>query len=272
MKIGELFDVTGLVTIITGGASGIGLGIAEAMAENGAKVFLFDRNDETVHAEVERLRGDGYDVRGALVDVTDADGLAAAFDAVKAEAGRVDVAFVNAGIGGGPGFLKTDNTRNTERLFEDLPVDQLEGVLSVNVVGAFLTIQQASRIMREQKAGRIIVTSSVSAFRTEPHVGTPYVVSKGAVGQLVRQAAFELAREGINVNAIAPGPFITNISGGRLQDPEVQAPFAKLIPMHRMGTPADVQGLALFLASPASSYITGAHIFVDGGGMLGIAD
>ena len=266
MKAAQLFDVSGLVTIVTGGASGIGLGYAEVMAANGAKVTVLDTD-----ATALRALPDG--VRGIAADVADRAALDKAVDAVAAAHGRIDVVFANAGIGGGPGFLVgADDSRNAERAIEKLPLDQWQRVFAVNVVGAFLTIQAAARHMKPRGSGRIIVTSSVDSFITEQYVGTPYVASKGAVGQLVRQAALELAKYHITVNAIAPGPIITNISGGRLKDPATRAPFERQIPMHRLGTPADLQGLALFLASPASGYITGVHVVADGGYVLGPAD
>jgi NAD(P)-dependent dehydrogenase (short-subunit alcohol dehydrogenase family) len=120
--------------------------------------------------------------------------------------------------------------------------------------------------------GRIIVTSTISTIKTEIFVGMPYVMSKAGLMQLVRQAALELAAHKILVNAMAPGPFVTNIGGGRLRDGATQEFFARQNPMHRMGRPEDIQGLALFLASPASAYITGEQIVVDGGTTLGIAD
>jgi NAD(P)-dependent dehydrogenase (short-subunit alcohol dehydrogenase family) len=163
-------------------------------------------------------------------------------------------------------------TRNEERPLEKLPDEQWQRVLQVNVIGAFNTIQAAARLMKPQQSGRIIVTSSIDAFKAEQHIGTPYVASKGAVGQLVRQAALELARYNVTVNAIAPGPWITNISGGRLRDAATRAPFEKLIPMHRLGQEEDMYGLALFLASPASRYVTGAQIVIDGGFSLGPTD
>jgi NAD(P)-dependent dehydrogenase (short-subunit alcohol dehydrogenase family) len=103
-------------------------------------------------------------------------------------------------------------------------------------------------------------------------VGTPYVVAKAGVAQLVRQVALELARYNIRVNAIAPGTCITNIGGGRLQDPANQAFFAQFSPQHRMAIPEDMQGAALFFASGASNHVTGAHIVIDGGVTLGVAD
>lgn len=266
MKSAQMFDVTGLVTVVTGGASGIGLGYAEVMAENGARVFAFDRDE----AAIKTLPAS---IAGIAADVTDKAGLERAFAGVVAQTGRIDVVFVNAGIGGGPGWLRAGtDTRNEERYFEDLPAEQWSQIIATNVTGAFATIQAAARHMKPNKSGRIIVTSSCSAYKTEQYVGTPYVVSKAAVAHMVRQSAHELVGYGITVNAIAPGPVITNISGGRLKDAETRAPFEKIIPMHRLATPEDLQGLALFLASPAAAYMTGVNILIDGGFTLGPTD
>ena len=266
MKAAQLFDVSGLVTIVTGGASGIGLGYAEVMADNGARVFVLDCDESA-------LGSLPSGIKGIVADVTDKAGLERAFADVAAQAGRIDVVFVNAGIGGGPGWLRAgEDTRNGERVFEDLPAEQWDRVMAANVTGAFATIQAAVRHMKPNKSGRIIVTSSCSAYKTEQYVGAPYVVSKAAVAHMVRQSAHELAGYGITVNAIAPGPVITNISGGRLKDVEARKPFERIIPMHRLATPEDLQGLALFLASPAAAYMTGVNILIDGGFTLGPAD
>jgi NAD(P)-dependent dehydrogenase (short-subunit alcohol dehydrogenase family) len=272
LEAGKLFDVRGLTTIVTGGASGIGLACAEVMAANGARIALFDSDPAALESAVRTLSATSAEVRAETVDVTDRAALERAFEGTAATFGRIDVVFANAGIGGGPGFLAGDGARNPQRAVENIPHKQWERVIAVNLGGIFWTIQAAVRHMKKHGAGRIIVTSSVSSFKTEQHVGTPYVVSKAGVAHLVRQAALELARYGITVNAIAPGPFITNISGGRLKDPVARRPFERAIPMHRLGRADDVQGLALFLASPAAKYITGAQVNVDGGFSLGGAD
>ncbi len=268
MKTSELFDVRGLVTIVTGGASGIGYACAEAMVDNGAHVTLIDRDRDGLQQAVHRLSALGT-VAGVYADVTDRAGLASAFDGVAATDGHIDVVFANAGISAGPGFLATDGTRNPRTAFEDIPVDLWDRVLAVNLTSLFHTLQLAAKHMRPRRSGRIIVTSSVSATKTEVYVGTAYVPAKAGVGQLVRQAALELARDGVQVNAIAPGPVETNIGGGRLHDAATQAFFARFCPMGRIGTPDDIQGAALFLASPASRFMTGAEIVIDGGVLLG---
>ena len=145
-------------------------------------------------------------------------------------------------------------------------------MIAANLGSIFRTIRAVTPALKNQNGGRIIVTSSISASKTELYVGTAYVASKAAVAQLVRQTARELARWNILVNAIAPGPVITNIAGGRLKQAEARAPFEAAAPLHRIATPEDIQGAALFLASPTSRHMTGAELIIDGGAVLGPAD
>ncbi|MGH6989900.1 MAG: SDR family NAD(P)-dependent oxidoreductase [Stellaceae bacterium] len=264
MKAAQLFDVSGLVTIVTGGASGIGLAYVEAMVGNGAHVTILDFDTARLDVETRRLG-----VRGLRVDVTDRAALDAAFDETVGADGRLDVVFANAGIGGGPGFRTLDNRPNPGRAFEALDPAQWDQIMALDLTALFATIQAAARHMKTGQGGRIIVTTSISAVKTEMFVGAPYVAAKAGAAQLVRQAALELAQYGILVNAIAPGPFVTNISGGRLQDAAVQAALAKYCPLGRLGSSDDIEGLALFLASPAAKYMTGATLTVDGGVTLG---
>jgi NAD(P)-dependent dehydrogenase (short-subunit alcohol dehydrogenase family) len=126
--------------------------------------------------------------------------------------------------------------------------------------------------MKPQRSGRIIVTTSNASIINEPIVGTPYMPAKAAAAHLVRQAALELARYNIRVNAIAPGAFITNIAGGRLKNPADRQAFEGRSPLHHIASTQEIMGLALFLASNASSYVTGAEILIDGGCVLGRAD
>ncbi|MBV9681709.1 MAG: SDR family oxidoreductase, partial [Solirubrobacterales bacterium] len=130
----------------------------------------------------------------------------------------------------------------------------------------------AARHMRPRGFGRIIVTTSLAATMVEGAIGSAYLAAKAGAHQFMRAVALELAAYGVTVNAIAPGFFVTNIGGGHAHNPDVQAAIAKDIPMHRVGQPDDIKALALFLASPASEYITGQEIVIDGGWGLGIAD
>lgn len=268
----QLFDVRGRSVLITGAASGIGYGYAEVLAANGALVTLADADAAGLDAAVTRLRTLSPQASGFVADVLKPETLRGAVDDVLARHGRVDVLFANAGISAGPGFMRGDGTRNESTALENLSLETFDRVLAVNLRGALATVQAVVPAMKAQRRGRIVVTTTVSLLRTETLVSTLYVASKAALGQLVRQAALELAAYGILVNGIAPGPTITNIGGGRLQDPAARLPFERSIPLHRLATPADLQGAALFLASDASAYVTGTQIVVDGGACLGGAD
>jgi NAD(P)-dependent dehydrogenase (short-subunit alcohol dehydrogenase family) len=272
MKSSDLFSVRDLVTVITGGASGIGYAYAEVMADNGAVVTVIDRDANALPPVVAKLKSLGAQAFGEVADVTDKVALALAFDAVAKRHGRIDVVFANAGISGGPGFLNAKHERDPSRSIEATQDELWDRVIATNLTACFKTIQIATRHMKATGGGRIIVTSSVSATKIEQFVGTTYVTSKAGVAQMVRQAAIELAAYNIRVNAIAPGPCITNIGGGRLQDKSAQDFFATLHPNHRMAVPEDMQGAALYLASQASRHVTGAHIVIDGGFRLGVAD
>ena len=126
--------------------------------------------------------------------------------------------------------------------------------------------------MRAQRSGSIVVTTSVAALKTENFVCTPYLAAKAGAAHLARQVALELAKYNVRINAMAPGAFLTGIAGGRMAYPEVHKRFSTANPMGRMARPDEIKGLALFLASPASSYVTGAQFTIDGGGSLGLAD
>lgn len=276
MLVSELFNVRGYCAIVTGGASGIGLGYAEALASNGAQVTLFDMNQERIAVETARLRGLGYQVEGKVVDVTDHAALERAFDDTVSAQRRLDVVFANAGVDSGPGYLGawvgSERPRLPEGALENYTDARWNRVIDINLNGAFATLRAAVRHMKPRHGGRIIVTSSQAARRCEPAIGMAYMAAKAGVEHLVRNAALELATYNITVNAIAPGMFATNIGGGHLLNPEAQRELAKAIPMHKVGLPTDMYGLALFLASPASSYVTGQCIAIDGGFGLGAAD
>lgn len=272
MKIEELFGVRGKVAAITGGASGFGLAAGRALAMNGALATLIDVNGDGLADAARALAADGLQVETAVADVTDKAAIEAALDGVAARHGRLDILFANAGISGGPGFLKTDGTRNPDTQIENQSNALWEKVWNINVMGIVKTVQSAVPHMKRQGAGRIVITSSCSATKTEIFVGSGYVISKAALGHLVRQLAHELASFNITVNAISPGPAATNIAGGRMKDPEAAALFSRYIPMHRVAQAEDIVGALLFFASPASAYVTGAEILVDGGAVLGIAD
>jgi NAD(P)-dependent dehydrogenase (short-subunit alcohol dehydrogenase family) len=267
----ELFDVDGTAAVVTGAASGIGLACAKVMAANGARVTLLDKDPAKLEAALQEM-ATGAEVRSAVVDVTDRAALDRAFDAAAEAHGRIDVVFANAGIGGGPGFLGLDGQRRPDSAFESISDARWDASVAHHLTSVFWTIQAAVRHMKPNGGGRIIVTTSIAALKTEAVVGTPYMAAKAAAAHLVRQAALEVARYNILVNAIAPGPFLTNISGGRMHDPAVRKHHERVTPLKRMATPDEIMGLALFLASPAAGYITGTQVVIDGGATLGFAD
>jgi len=274
MKASELFDVAGLAAIVTGGASGIGYAYADAMADNGARVVLLDIDRAGLDQAVAKLKARGGDVRGAVADVTDRSGLRATIDRAAGELGRLDVLFANAGIDAGPGFLAMTGERAVDGAFETLAEEKWDKVIATNLTSVFNSIRAAVPHMKKngQSGGRIIVTTSIAALRSEAVVGTPYMPAKAGAAHLVRQAALELAKYNILVNAIAPGPFITNIAGGHMRDPQVAKVFGSAVPLNRVASTDEIQGAALFLASRASTFVTGAELVIDGGVMLGRAD
>jgi NAD(P)-dependent dehydrogenase (short-subunit alcohol dehydrogenase family) len=259
MTLEKIFDVKGRVAFVTGAASGLGLAFAEALSENGAQVTMADINADGLQKEAARLRAAGCAVETAAVDVTDSERLRKAIDAAAKRAGTLDIVFANAGVSSGPGFRQAESGR-----IENVGPELWERILKINLTSVFVTVQAAARHMKAQKSGRIVVTASIAGIRSEPNVGYPYTATKAAVANLVRHAAVELAPYNVSVNAIAPGPFRTNLNP-RLKDPAVAKLFADLVPLGRMAAPDEIKGLALLLASPAASYITGQVIAIDGG-------
>ena len=276
MNVTSRFDVTGHGVVVTGGASGLGLAYGEVLAAHGARVTLIDVDEAGLSREAARLEGEGLDVRGAIADVTDHAALDSAVDEAAAIYGRLDVAFANAGIDSGAGFVAgwagSERPRVEEGAIERYTDERWNRVIDVNLNGIFATARAAARHMRPRGYGRIVVTTSLAATKVEPVIGSAYMAAKAGARHLVRCLALELAAEGITANAIAPGFFVTIIGGGHAHDPVVQAMVAKDVPMHRVGRPDDVKALALFLAAPASEYVTGQEIVIDGGWGLGIAD
>jgi len=271
VKTLEQFDIKGRSAIVTGAASGIGLAYAEAMAEAGAKVTLTDIDGEGAEREAERLRSEGYEARADRLDVSDLDATHAVFDRHAEAYGGLDIAFANAGIDPGAGFWTPDGKRNPEGQVDTLDPARWERTMKVNLTGVFYTIREAARLMKAGgRGGSIIATSSNAAVVCEAIVGLPYMPAKAGVMHMVRHLALELAAYKIRVNAIAPGPFVTNIGGGWVKkDPLVRKTWDSYVPLGRMAETYQIKPLALYLASDASDYMTGGHIVIDGGMFLG---
>ena len=269
MLIEELFDVRDRVVIVTGGAGGIGLSIVDVLSDNGARVVMLDRDEARLASAADLLKARGDRIEGVCIDLLDRTALQAAVDGVIARHGHLDVVFANAGISGGPGFLSPDGSRHPQGGIATVSDELWDRVIDGNLSLTVATIQSVIPQMKKQGSGRIIVTTSVAGIKTENFVGYPYVAAKAAIAHLVRQCALEVARYNIQINSIAPGPFLTTIGANRMADPAVRRAFESVPLLHRMADTSEIQGLALFLASPASSYMTGAQLAIDGGATAG---
>jgi NAD(P)-dependent dehydrogenase (short-subunit alcohol dehydrogenase family) len=264
--LGRLFDVRGARVVVTGAASGLGFAMAEVLAECGARVTLADVDEGTLAEVTASLVERGTDARAFTVDVSDSDQVQALVDDAVAAHGGIDVVFANAGIAAQPGF----GVEGGQQL-DSIESDVWDRVLGINLNGALYTMRSAAAVMKRQGSGRIVVTSSIAGLRSERIVCYGYIASKAAVINLVRQAALELATHGVLVNAICPGPFQgTRIGGGATldPDPETKAMWEGMIPLGRMADVEELKGLVLYLASPASSFVTGAAHVIDGGALV----
>jgi NAD(P)-dependent dehydrogenase (short-subunit alcohol dehydrogenase family) len=248
-----LFSLEGKAAVVTGGNSGIGLAMANGLAEAGAKVCIWGRNEDKNVAAAERLTMHGGGVFAVRCDVGSKAEVDDAFGQTLSHLGRVDVCVANAGISG-------DRAR-----FPDLEQSEWQKVIGVNLEGAMLTFQAATRQMLDQgDGGSLIATSSLSAvlgLARQPH----YAASKGGLNAMVRALAVELAPKGIRANSILPGWFETALTEKTFAVPAFDEQVRTRIPMRRWGKPEDLEGLVVYLASDASRYHTGDSFVVDGG-------
>ncbi|WP_448608769.1 SDR family NAD(P)-dependent oxidoreductase [Geodermatophilus sp. URMC 60] len=249
--------------LVTGAASGLGLGIVEGLLECGASVTMVDVDAAELERSAGGLAGRGGQVGTRVCDVSRAQDVAATVAAAAEEFGGLHAAFANAGIAGGPSVSMPEG-----RIY-DLDWAVFDGALAVNLVGTLATVRAAAEVMRGAGGGSIVVTVSTAGLRADAMVGYGYSASKGALANLVRQAAVDLARDGIRVNGIAPGPFHTNIGGRGPIDPQVEQAWADTVLLGRMAVRQELQGMALLLASDASSFMTGTVYPVDGGALAG---
>jgi 3-oxoacyl-[acyl-carrier protein] reductase len=243
----------GRVAVVTGAASGVGLGIAEVLAQEGARVVVVDLAPAPGEHAAAALRSSGYEALAVAADVVDRAALDAMAATVLEQYGRIDIVAANAGIY--PAVAIAAMT--------DADWDR---VMDINVKGALHTIQACLPAMRERGYGRIVLTSSI----TGPIVGAPelshYAASKAAILGLMRSAALELVGDGITVNAVQPGNVRT--PGIEAFGSEFIADMVKAIPMKRLAEPADVGWAVRFLAAEEAGYITGQTIVIDGGQVL----
>ncbi len=248
----DAFSLDGHVSVVTGGNRGIGLGMAQGLAEAGAKVAIWGRSEQHNEAAVQELTSAGGEAVGVGCDVSDRQSVEDALEATLGAYGRVDSLFANAGVSEGVRY-------------EEMSQEQWDYVLGINVTGAHHSIQTvAGQMINQGDGGSIVVTASIAA-----HLGLPtaphYSASKGAVLQLARALAVRLARYGIRVNAISPGWIRTEMTEEVQANEQMNQVALMRTPMRRWGVPEDFAGPAVFLASEASAFMTGSELMVDGG-------
>ena len=247
----NLFDLTGKRAIVTGGGRGLGRGMATGLAEAGAKVVIIG-SSKAVFNTAEELRAQGLDVTGLQGDLSDRAAIPETFDkAVELLGGGVDILLNNAGV----------QRRNR---CENFTLEDWDTVINVNLNAVFQLCQLAGRKMLEQGSGKIINMASMLSFFGGFTVPA-YAASKGGVAQLTKALSNEWSGKNIQVNAIAPGYMATEMNTALINDEGRNKEILGRIPAGRWGTPDDMKGLAVFLASHASDYISGAVIPVDGG-------
>ena len=285
--VDDLFDVRGQVALVTGGASGLGYAFASILAEAGATVVIADWNAESLEKAVLSLadaaararaqagleppavdRGESGGVRtpplisGRKLDVSDATAVHAFVDRIVSVHGRIDIVFANAGVARGrPPLLP-------EGWLDDMSMTDYNALIDVNLHGVVHTVQAAAKHMKRQRSGSIVTTASTAGLRNDPYTPYSYAIAKAGVINFTKQAAHDLARWGVRVNAIAPGPFKTNLGGGSATSADADALWRAVVPLGRMGNPSEIRGLALLLASPAGSFMTGGVYPIDGGALL----
>jgi gluconate 5-dehydrogenase len=252
MNTKKLFDLTGRVAIITGGSVGLGRQMAEGLAEMGASLVLCARKKERCEQAAQELQRLGVETLALGCDVKDPASIRSVVDAAVSKFGRIDVLINNAGTSWGAPV-------------EEMRLEHWNKVIETNLTGTFLFAQAAGRIMVKQRRGKIINIASVAGIRGAPpeFQAIGYHASKGGVIAFTKDLACKWGIHNIQVNAIAPGWFPTNMSAVVIE--KNKETFLRKIPLGRFGNEDDLKGAAVFLASDASNYVTGHVLVVDGG-------
>ena len=247
----NLFSLEGRVALVTGSARGLGNTIARGLMKAGAKIVLSDVNRADLDKAQAALRTEGYSSAAYAFDISDEGQVSEAVAAIEREVGPIDILVNNAGI-------------HKRDMLIDMPVENWRRVVDVNLTGAFIVGRAVARGMIERRRGKIINIASLNALMARPNIGN-YCAAKGGIVMLTKSMATEWGAYSINVNAIGPGYFLTDLTKPLSDDPDFDAWVKSEVPLGRWGNPEDLVGLAVMLASPASDYISGQTIYVDGG-------
>jgi hypothetical protein len=250
------FDLEGKVALVTGGNGGIGLGMAEGLAEAGAAIVIWGSNPAKLATAEAQLRKHGGRVLAQRCDVADEKAVEAAFAEALARMGRIDACFANAGVS------------QKRAPIHELATEEWRRVLGINLDGAFFTLRAAARHMvaragEGDPGGRLVAISSTAAVHGAARA-VSYAAGKGALLAITRALAVELARYGVTANAILPGWIETEMTAAAIEDPKFSGNVLPRIPLRRWGRGDDFAGLAVYLASDASAYHTGDSFVVDG--------
>jgi len=246
-----LFDLSGRVALVTGAYRGLGFSIARGLAQAGATIILNGRKPDELAKAAKVLADAGFKADIAVFDITDRAAIATAVNAVIAKHGAIDILVNNAGI-------------QRRGPLVDFPQKEWDEIIATNLTAPFVMSQAVLPGMIAKKRGKIIHVASLMSELARPTV-VPYTAAKGGVRQLTRGMAVELAPMGIQVNAIAPGYFATEMNRALIDNAEFNAWVCKRTPAGRWGKPDELAGLAVFLASGASDYMTGQMLVMDGG-------
>ena len=245
------FDLSGRIALVTGAYRGLGFAIARGLAAAGARVILNGRNADALAGAIGVLAGEGLHADAAVFDVTDAHAVHEGVAAAARRIGPIDILVNNAGI-------------QRRHLLVDFPRDEWDEIIATNLTAPYVVSQALLPDMIARERGKIIHIASLLSEFARPSV-VPYTAAKGGIRQLTRGMAVELAQHNIQVNAIAPGYFATEMNRALLDNPTFDAWVKQRTPARRWGEPDEIAGLAVFLASGAADYITGQMIMIDGG-------